>query len=252
MVLGLTSFLISSCAPKPKLLPENRTPQNVLRCALENKIEFETLACLMDLKLKGEEAKFGGTVEFFYKKPNTFSLYPRTFFGMGRFVVRGEDDSLTIYFPKQNEFYRGSFSDFQKTELWSWKISLEMLLDEILGGGGLTEENARYVGNRKDLFLYKCEDEYWIKEFWIDSRRCRLTKSRWVKKTDGESCQIEYRNFTTQHGMDVPKVINIESTKRESARIKFMERKFDLPLPPKKFELEIPSDARQVTFETRK
>jgi outer membrane lipoprotein-sorting protein len=247
---ALVGFLIVSCAPKPKLLPENRTPENVLRCAQKNQIEFETFACLMDLKLKGKEAKFSGTIEFFYKRPDTFSFYPRTFFGMGMFKARGEDDSLTIYFPKQNEFYRGSFSDFEKTGLWSWKISLDMLLKMILGRDGLIEENARYTGNTKDLFLYEYEDENWIKEYWIDSRICRLTKSLWKQKRDGEFYQIEYKNFTTQNHIEIPKVISIKSRTKESARIKFLERKFNPPLPPKKFELKIPPDAKRVDFET--
>jgi hypothetical protein len=233
--LVLVVFTTFDCAPKPRLLPENRTPQNVLRCALENKLEFETLACLMDLKLKGKEAKFGGTVEFFYMQPKTFSLYPRTLFGVDRLVVKGEDDSLTIYFPKQNEFYRGSFSDFEKTGLWSWKISLRVLLDEILAGGGMMDEDARYAGNGKDMFLYKSEDEDWIKEFWIDSRRCRLIQSRWVKKSDGESYRIEYGNFSMLNHVDVPKIVNIITATGESARIKFLERKFDLSIPVKKF-----------------
>ena len=248
--LALAGFLIMSCGPKPKLLPQNRTPENVLRCAQENQIEFETFACLMNLKLKGKEAKFSGTVEFFYKHPNTFSLYPRTFFGMGMFKVIGIDDSLTIYFPKQNEFYSGSFSDFQKTGLWSWEISLDVLLDMILGRGGLSEENMRYVGNTEGLFLYKFEDENWIKECWIDPRRCRLTKSRWRPKREREIYQIEYKNFTRYDHVEIPKVISIKSRTKDSARIKFIERKLNPPLPPKKFELKIPPDAVRVTFES--
>jgi len=248
--LTLAGFLTFGCAPKPKLLPEDRTPQNVLRCAQKNQIEFETFACLMDLKLKGEEGKFSGTIEFFYKHPDILSFYPRTFFGMGEFKARGEDDSLTIYFPKQNEFYRGSFSDFEKTGLWSWQISLNMLLEIILGGSELIEENVRYAGATKDLFLYEFEDENWIKEYWIDSRSCRLTKSRWKQKRNGESYQIEYKNFTTQNHLEIPRVINIKSRTKESARIKFIERKFNPPLPEKKFELKIPPDAVRVDFET--
>lgn len=250
--LALAGFFTFGCAPKPKLPPENRTPENVLRCAQKNQIEFETFACLMDLKLKGKEAKYSGTIEFFYKHPGTFSFYPRTFFGIGMFKARGEDGSLTIYFPKQNEFYHGSFPDFEKTGLWSWNISFNMLLEMILGRDGLIEENVRYAGKSKDLFLYKIEDENWIKEYWIDSRRCRLIKSRWGQKGGGESYQIEYKNFTTQNHSEIPKVINIESRAKDSARIKFKERKFNPPLPLKKFELKIPPDARQVTFETRK
>ena len=250
--LALAGFLTFGCAPKPKLLPENRIPQKVLRCALENQIEFKTFACLMNLKLKGEEAKFSGTMEFFYKHPHTFSFHPRTFFGMGMFKAKGENDSLTIYFPKQNEFYRGSFSDFEKTGFWNWKISLNMLLEMILGRCGLTEENARYAGNTEDLFLYEFEDETWIKKYWIDSKRCRLIRSRWKEKREGESYQIEYKKFTTQNHMEIPEVVNIKSRTKDTARIKFLERKFNPPLPPKRFELEIPPDARHVTFEPRR
>ena len=248
--LALAGFLTFGCAPKPKLSPDDRTPENVLRCAQKNQIEFETFACLMNLKLKGKEAKFSGTVEFFYKHPDTFSLYSRTFFGMGGFKAKGEDDSLTIYFPKQNEFYRGSFSEFEKTGLWGWEISLDVLLDMILGKGGLIEEDARYVGNTEELFLYKVEEGNWVKEYWIDSRRCRLIKSQWVQKSDGASYQIEYKNFTKHDQKEIPKVINIKSQTKDSARIKFLERKFDFPIPEKKFELRIPPDAVRVDFET--
>ncbi len=250
--LTLAGFLIIDCAPKPKLLPESRTPENVLRCAQKNQIEFETFACLMDLKLKGKGANFSGTVEFFYKHPDTFSFCPRTFFGTGTFKVRGEDDSLTIYFPKQNEFYRGSFSDFEKTELWNWKLPLDILLDLIVGRDELTEEDARYAGNKKDLFLYKFEDDNWIKEYWIDSRRCRLAKSQWRQKRGEEFYQIEYRSFAAHEQVEVPKVINIKSRTKDSARIKFLERKFNPFLPEKKFQLQVPHDAVRVDFEASK
>jgi len=257
--LPLAGFLVFGCGPKPKLTPENRTPQNVLRCAQKDQIEFETLACLLDLKLKGEEAKFSGTVEFFYKHPDTFFFYPRTFFGVNMFKVRGEADSLTIYFPKQNEFYRGSFADFEKAGWWNWDISLDILLDLILGKGELTEENARFAESTKNLFLYKFEDDNWIKEYWIDSRRCRLTKSVWRQKKGKEFYQIEYKSFTTfwiflvdatHKQVEIPKVIEIKSRAKDSARIRFLERKFNLPIPPKKIELEIPGNAIRVDFET--
>jgi hypothetical protein len=53
-------------------------------------------------------------------------------------------------------------------------------------------------------------------------------------------------------------VIEIKSTAKganhtvhtkESAKIKFIERKFNLLIPEKKFQLEIPPDAKRITFE---
>jgi outer membrane lipoprotein-sorting protein len=249
LFLGLAGFLISGCGPKPKLLPEDRTPEKVLRCARENQLHFDTFACLMNLKLEGEDAKFSGTIEFFYKHPDTFSFYPRTLFGMGAFRARGVGDSLTIYFPKRNEFYAGSFSEFERTGLWSWGISLNMLLDLILARTGLAEDDAEFVGTAEGLFLYELESEDWVKQYSIDSRRCRVTQSRWQQKSGGESYQIEYRNFTARDHAEIPKVIKIRSKAEDSAQIKFLERKFNPSVPPKKFELRIPADARQVVFE---
>ena len=225
--LALAGFLVTCCAPK-------------------------TLACLLKLKLKGEEAKFSGTIEFFYKRPDVFSFYPRTFFGMGGFKARGEGDSLTIYFPKQNEFYRGTLSDFESTALWGSEISLDMLLEMILAKGGASAEEFRYAGRENDALLYDVEEEDWIKRYWIDSRRCRFTQSRWTDKTEEVVYEVEYRDFKTQGGAETPRSVKIKSSSGDSAALKFLERKFDLEIPAGKFDLQIPSDAEQVTFKTPK
>ncbi|MGB7062523.1 MAG: DUF4292 domain-containing protein [Candidatus Zixiibacteriota bacterium] len=264
-VLGVAAFLILGCAPKPKIPLEDRTPRNVLECALENQVGFEALACLLNLKLQGEEGKFSGTVEFFYRYPDTFSLYPRTFLGIGGFKAMGEGDSLTIYFPKRNEYYRGSFSDFEESGLWAWGISLDMLLDVILGRSEFAAENGEYSGSTEDLFLYKTEEEGWIREYWVDSKRCRVVRSLWTQKEGDEWYRIEYKDFTTyittefrsdtefrNRDIEIPSEIRVESGANDSARLKFRERKFNSSIPSNRFQINIPADAERVVFGGRK
>lgn len=264
-LLGVVAILILGCAPKPRILPEDRTPRNVLECALENQVGFETLACLLNLRLKGEEGKFSGTVEFFHRYPDTFSLYPRTFLGIGGFKAMGEGDSLTIYFPRRNEYYRGSFSDFEESGLWSWGISLDMLLELILANNGLMAENTEYAGTAEDLFSYRSEDKEWMREYRIDSRSCRLVRSLWTQKEGQERYQIEYKDFATYiiteflsetevriKEVEIPSEIRMESDGDDSARLKFKERKFDSPIPANRFRINIPADAERVVFESRK
>ncbi len=249
--LILPVFLIVNCAPKPKILPEERTPQNVLKCALRNQLEFETFACIMNLKLEGEEAKFSSTVEFFYSSPDLFSFYPRSFWGGNIFKAKGEGDSLTIYFPNDNEFFAGSFSEFEKSGAWGLKIDLKTLLSIITGEDDLCEEDVLYVGQDKDNFIYKFEDERWSKQYWINFERCRLNKSLWKDKKEGEDYQIEYKNFVSLQDMELAKIIEVKSAAKESAKIKFTERKFNFPIPEKKFQLKIPPDAKRITFESK-
>jgi len=258
--LILTAFLIINCAPKPRILPEERTPQNVLKCAGRNQIKFETFACIMNLKLKGEKAKFSSTVEFFYNSPDLFSFYPRSFWGANIFKAKGEGDSLTIYFPNDNEFFAGSFFEFEKSGAWGLKIDLRTLLKIITGEDDLSEEDVVYAGQDKNNFIYKFEDERWLRQYWIDFKRCRLTKSEWTDKKRGEVYRIEYKNFATfqeyepdgsYQDVELAKIIEVQSGIKESAKIKFIERKFNLPIPEKKFQLKIPPDAKRITFEPK-
>ena len=246
----LAALLLLGCAPKPKILPEDRTPRNVLECALKNQVDFETLASLLNLKLKGEEGKFSGTVEFFYRQPDTFAISPRTFLGIGGFKATGEGDRLTIYFPGRNEYYRGSFSDFEQSGLWSWGISLNTLLDLILGKSGLTAEEAQYAGSDRDLFSYKSEDREWLRQYWIDSRNCRLVRSLWTHKEGQEWYRIEYKDFKTHTTVELPREIRIESKANDFARLKFRERKFDISIPADRFQIDIPADAQRVVFQS--
>lgn len=247
--------MIFNCAPKPKILPEERTPQNILKCAVGNQVKFETFACIMNLKLKGEKTKFSSTIEFFYKSPDLkmhshlFSFYPQSFWGTDIFKAKGEGDSLTLYFPNDNEFYRGNFYDFEKGALWGLKIDLKTLLEIITGENDLSEKDMLYVRQEKNRFIYKFEDERWTKEYWIDFKKCRLTRSVWTDKKGEGVYEIEYKNFVSFEDVELPKIIEIKSNARESARIKFIERKFNLLIPEKKFQLEIPPNAKRITFE---
>ena len=243
--------MIINCAPKPKILPEERTPQNVLKCAVRNQMKFETFACIVNLRLKGEKAKFSSTVEFFYKSPDLLSFYPQSFWGADIFKAKSQNDTLTLYFPNANEFYKGDFSDFEKSELWGLKIDLKTLLKIITGEDGLSEENALYMGQDKNSFIYKSEAEKWVKQYWIDFTKCRLIKSLWRDKNRGEVYQIENKNFVTLQDVELARIVEIKSSTKELAKIKFIERKFNLPIPEKKFQLNIPPDAKRITFKPK-
>jgi outer membrane lipoprotein-sorting protein len=250
-LLALAAFLILNCAPKPKILPEERTPQKVLECAARNHIEFDTFACIMNLKLKGEKTKFSSTVEFFYQSPDLYSFYPRSLWGGNAFKAIGEGDSLTFYFSNDNEYYAGNFSDFEKSARWGLEIDLQTLLKIITGEEGLSEEDMLYRGQDKKSFIYETEDERWIKQHWIDFNKCRLIKSIWTDKKWDEVYQIEYKNFAGFEDVELARTIKVESSGNESAQIKFVERKFDFPIPEKKFQLKIPPDATRVVFEPK-
>ena len=258
--IGLLSLLILliwcgliwvNCAPKPKILPQDRTPENVLRCVQKNGIEFTSQAGLIDLQLKGKEAKFSGEVEIFYQAPDSFAFYPRSLLGADIFKAVGADDTLTIYFPRQNQFFSGKISDLENTRLWSWSIPFPVLMKLILGKEGLMEPEVRYVGKTDKYFVYRYEDVKWVEEYYVDAGRCRLVKTSLTPKSGGESYQVEYKSYTKHESNEVPKIVRISSSDRETAMIKYKERKFNLSIPAAKLELQIPADSKRVDLKSR-
>jgi hypothetical protein len=61
-----------------------------------------------------------------------------------------------------------------------------------------------------------------------------------------------YKDFKTAGQAEMPRSVKISSSSGDSAALKFLERKLDLQIPAAKFELQIPTDAKQVTFKTPK
>jgi hypothetical protein len=251
LLLIWIGLLITNCAPKPKILPQDRTPENVLRCVLKNRIEFTSQACLLNLQLKGKEAKFSGEVEIFYQTPDSFAFYPRSFLGADIFKAVGADDTLTIYFPEKNQYFSGRISDLGNTRLWSWNIPFQMLLNLILGKEVLMEPEVQFAGKTEKYFVYRYEDEDWTKEYHVDAERCRLVKTSLTQKSSGDYYQIEYKSYTKYDSYEVPGVVKIISSSRENALIKYMERKFNLSIPPTKLRLQIPADSKRVDLKSR-
>jgi len=201
--------------------------------------------------LKGKEAKFSGGVEIFYQAPDSFAFYPRSFLGTDIFKAVGADDTLAIYFPRENQYFSGRISDLENTQLWSWNIPFQMLLNLILGKEGLMEPNVQFVSKTEKYFVYRYEDENWIKEYHVDDGKCRLVKTNLTQKSSGDSYQIEYKSYTKYDLNEVPRLVKIISSGQENASIKYEERKFNVSIPATKLRLQIPANSKRVNLKSR-
>jgi hypothetical protein len=200
----------------------------------------------LDLHLKGKEASYSGSVEIYYRAPDTVAFYPRSFLGMNIFEATGEGDSLTIYFPKENQYFTGRYSDLENTRLWSWQIPFPLLFELITGKEGLADSNAVYLKDTGSLFVYESEDEGWMKEYYVDAQKCRLIKSRYTSTDQGEYYLVDYKNYKRYGKREYPTVMKISSSNRDMASIRFRELKFDFEIPDQKLELQIPPDSKRV------
>mgnify|MGYP001597360271 CR=1 FL=1 len=94
--------------------------------------EIETFAAILNLKGDTNKGKIKLNLELFYKKNGSLIFYPHTSWGSGFFKAKLQEDTLTIYFPEDQKYYRDDIENFQEKTNWGWEIKLKELMEMIV------------------------------------------------------------------------------------------------------------------------
>jgi len=71
-------------------------------------------------------------LELFYKRPDRIIFHPRSSWGSGFFKAQLSQDSITMYFPQAQEYYKDELEVFLKKLNWGWEMKLQELLAVIV------------------------------------------------------------------------------------------------------------------------
>lgn len=94
--------------------------------------EVESFAALLSLKGHTNKGKIKLNLELFFREPNHLVFSPRTSWGSGFFKAKIQADTVTIYFPKGQKYYKDEVNKFQEQLNWGWQIKLQELMDIIV------------------------------------------------------------------------------------------------------------------------
>ena len=165
--VGLTSLLLFwlSCS----------TAQNIK----EQKIQFtppeiKTFAAILNLKGDTNQGKIKLNLELFYQKNGSLVFYPHTAWGSGFFKAKLQEDTLTIYFPEDQKYYRDDIGNFQEKTNWGWEIKLKELMKVIVEKKIESDERGEIFYKKfKSYEAYDLPSEIEIK-FKNSSKRIRI------------------------------------------------------------------------------
>lgn len=94
--------------------------------------EVKSFAAILNLKGDTNKGKLKLNLELFYESPDLLVFYPRSSWGGAYFKAKVQHDSILIYFPQDEKFYKNNLNNFQKDLNWGWEIKFEELLDVIV------------------------------------------------------------------------------------------------------------------------
>ncbi len=94
--------------------------------------EVKSFAAILNLKGDTKKGKVKLNLELFYKNPDQLIFYPRSSWGGGYFKAKVSQDSILIYFPQDEKYYKNDLNSFQKDLNWGWEMEFQELLEIIV------------------------------------------------------------------------------------------------------------------------
>src|SRR4030067_3197807 len=94
--------------------------------------QIESLAAILNIKVDTKKGKVKLNLELFCKNPDHLIFYPRTSWGSGFFKAKVSQDTILIYFPKDEKYYKNNLNSFQKDLNWGWEIKFQELMEIIV------------------------------------------------------------------------------------------------------------------------
>lgn len=215
----------------------------------------------MQVKVKTPDVKRKFKLEIYFQN-DSVSFYSPGFLGKGTFkgVIFG--DSLVFYLPSEKSYYRGLWYNLTEPDLNRWRDAFELTFN-ILRGDFLPPDNGKPELRKYNIKLEKGKNVIdgrsvnWDYEFLFSGDKLENAVYGWAKdillanfkvKSYGDEfpffkldrVKIVYRN-------DLQRQQN-KRLERETSeiRIDFIDQRYNIEIPPEKFELEIPSSAEKI------
>jgi len=94
--------------------------------------EVKSFAAILSLKGDTDKGKVKLNLELYFREPRQVVFSSRTSWGSGFFKAKIQKDTVTIYFPQDQKYYKDEVNKFQEKLNWGWEIKLQELMDIIV------------------------------------------------------------------------------------------------------------------------
>jgi len=239
--IGIAIMVLTSCAPPPPI--DETTLANYRLMTELRRDQFRTAAYLIDLRVDDNGEKYTIKTEVYFSG-DSVGIYGRGYFGKGAFKGNIINDSVTIYFPSQNEYYASSLEGFGRgTDCPDRGEALISALSLLSGHDAIARSDDIVAQSRRDI-------RYRTGRF---ERTVRLNGDGFpesgvlIDSSCGDSVDIKYSYQSRQFPFYQPIEMKYSSRIHNfHANGYVREQKYNIPLSEAKFAVTIPPSAARL------
>jgi hypothetical protein len=201
---------------------------------------FQSAAFLIDLRVNNDGEKYSVSTELYFSG-DSVGFYGRGYLGKGAFRGQIINDSATILFNQQNEYFVGPVEDIKGREECASPGEVLLLVMSLLTGKKRIEIS--------DDFFYPTAHEikYRSGRFDVTARLDDKGFPKSEKLIDslcGDSIVLEYYSFNRKFPFyKIQDALYYNGIFNFRARGFIREQKYNIDIKPRKFMVDIPADA---------
>ena len=238
----LVTAVVIGCAPTP---PLDEAAVSAYRQVKHARAEqLHSAAYLIDVRINDQGNKYSVTTEL-YVAGDSVGFYGRGYLGRGAFKGRIIDDTATIYFEREQEYFSAGADQLRSDADCARPGEVVLYLMSLLSGrdDASSEKKVNRSGRRLADSLGR-----FLRTVELTGDKYQLPKSEMlVDSTCRDSITISYDSRGSSFPYYQPRSI-LYRNDRYDFRVKgfVREQRYNVPLSPAKFQLIIPPTAARV------
>jgi hypothetical protein len=230
------AIIVASCAPPPP-------PVDYEAIRRQRADVFQSAAYLIDLRVDDHGRKFSVTTEVYFSG-DSVGFYGRGYLGKGAFRGHIIDDTVTMYFAGENEYYSAPMAQIGADagcaapgEVLLFALSLLSGSERAITGGGAIHSDPGEIS---------FADGRYQRRISLDASGFPESETL-VDPDCGDSIAIRYDGNNRRFPFyKVQEATYINENADFRARGFVREQKYNIPIGPKKFVVVIPTTARRL------
>ncbi len=234
-------LLIISCGPPPPI--GRQTLKDYRLISQMRGDQFRSAAYLIDLRVDDDGNRYSVNTELYFSG-DSVGFYGRGYLGKGAFRGQIINDTATILFNQQNEYFSGPLADIDRGARCASPGEVLLVVLSLLTGKSETENGQKVVYPANDEIGF--QTGRFEKTAQLDDRGYPH-REKLIDTTCGDSIVLNYYSFSRSFPFyRVEDVLYYNELFNFRARGFIREQKYNIDIGTGKFTVEIPASADRL------
>lgn len=190
---------------------------------------------------------YSGFSQVYLNAPDSLLVKTEATLGIDIGVLFMDHRLFGAYAPRENTFYYGEIESLDLADFLQVELETEELYELFAGLGQMDLDTSSKVAVDDNAYLLTTQTDAGLQKYWIDPEHFVVTRAV-LLDADGQTSMIkEFKRLRRKDGLTLPQTVRItRPLARERVTVYYTRQEVNEAIPPERFKLKIPENAKKI------